>query len=181
METPFDELLMSKTTTGLQVIHTYNSKRRFTTTTASDSHILFLLTFFPFFTFLDLRCTNATSRKILNLTSYGGRDQTKRFFSELRYSPQTSNHVKLTTFDKWTQLNNSDDVLKRTNLLFKRRFCHCRRRGCLSPLNNMADFGELRSLLTLHINVLCRWCITTLISGFTSVVSSFTPVNFGNL
>ena len=53
--------------------------------------------------------------------------------------------------------------------------------GARANLNDKAEFGELRSLLTLHINVLCLWCITTLIAGFTSVVSSFTPVNIGEL
>ena len=50
-----------------------------------------------------------------------------------------------------------------------------------APLHDMAEFGELLSLLTQHINVLRLWCITTLIAGFTSVVSSFTPVNIGDL
>ena len=38
--------------------------------------------------------------KILNLAFYRGRDQNKTIFSEVRYSPQTSNQAKLTTFGK---------------------------------------------------------------------------------
>ena len=46
---------------------------------------------------------------------------------------------------------------------------------------DMEDFGELRPLLTLHVDVLYLWRITTLIASFTSVVSSFTPVNIDEL
>ena len=46
---------------------------------------------------------------------------------------------------------------------------------------DMEDFGELHPLLTLHIDVLYLWRITTLIAGFTSVVSSFIPVNIDEL
>ena len=68
-----------------------------------------------------------------------------------------------------------EGVIKTKRFFLKLDIVHRRQ------INDTAELVNSRSLLTLNINVLCLWCITTLIASFTYVVPSFTPVDIDEL